>query len=339
MKILTKPSDIRQAVKDIKPNKVAVAFVGIGWDEYCLDIREIIVQPTAGTNPKAVLALAKKLDWDNIFFLDKLHSKIYIGENSALLGSCNLSKNGMDENGSYEAAVLIDEADKIKELDIQYEKYKVLAKRNYPSKNSKLIKIKEMSAERRAAIRSGYIVPESQEKISDFEMTEYDRIHICPYVVEKFEVDEGKFHKLVPEAGEEAFDEYFSGGTLNFLETDDINEGDWVLCWHSNSKGYPVKNAAMEWMYVSKVVNKLGKDAPYTKVAGQIGKNPRGSEPFCLDKPTRMIIKEVLLSKKYPELLFTDPEKWKLKPADKVTPDFIKTIQAMAQKKASKPKT
>jgi hypothetical protein len=116
MQLLFTPKKIRESITKVRSSKIAVAYVGLGWDRYIsrTDIKEIIVSPTLGTNPKAIEAIAALLGFDNVHFLENLHAKIYIGAHSAVIGSCNLSDNGLSDAGLIEAAVYLDTIDSVK---------------------------------------------------------------------------------------------------------------------------------------------------------------------------------------------------------------------------------
>ena len=100
----------------------------------------------------------------------------------------------------------------------------------------------------------------------------------------------------------------------------------------------PNKRAKVYWYRVDRVICNMVKREFYTKLAGQVGGIVDGSEPFRLDAAAQKIIKECLGLDKFKALRSEDEEVWDLKEADKVTPEFIKTIQAMAQNQARKSK-
>jgi hypothetical protein len=65
---------IRQAIDRCKPIQIAVAYIGIDWRDFILDtsnIEAVIVSPTLGTNPKAILSLAKEIGWDKILLMNE----------------------------------------------------------------------------------------------------------------------------------------------------------------------------------------------------------------------------------------------------------------------------
>ena len=108
MTICSNAEQLRNALNKIKPTKIAVAYVGAGWENYILleHLEEIIVSPTLGSNPFAIEEIMNKLGAEKVHFLDRLHSKLYLGKQSALLGSPNLSDNGFSDSGNLEAGVV-----------------------------------------------------------------------------------------------------------------------------------------------------------------------------------------------------------------------------------------
>jgi phosphatidylserine/phosphatidylglycerophosphate/cardiolipin synthase-like enzyme len=157
MKILLNSKAIRSAISAVKPTKIAVAYVGQGWEKYVSDkhLTEIVLSPTFGSNPKAIRALIEKLTFAKVHFLDKLHSKIYIGMNSAFIGSANLSNNGMSDAGLFESGVLLDDQGLIDKLNAKFNEYRTMAKESYPTKEAKLKQLLALEKQTRLAEWNG----------------------------------------------------------------------------------------------------------------------------------------------------------------------------------------
>ncbi len=111
IQLLSESSDISEALEKVAPERIAVAYVGIDWREFisAKNLKEIIISPTLGSNPIAISEIVKEIGWENVHFLNNLHSKIYISDYSVIIGSANLSKNAMGNNGLYESCVLTDD--------------------------------------------------------------------------------------------------------------------------------------------------------------------------------------------------------------------------------------
>lgn len=113
-------TDIKSTIRDISPTSIAVAYVGIDWASYVSPdrIKEIILSPTLGSNPYAIVNMAKYIGWENIYFLDNLHAKIYLSASQAAVGSFNLTANGLSAQGLEEAGFFIEEKEEIDGLRV-----------------------------------------------------------------------------------------------------------------------------------------------------------------------------------------------------------------------------
>lgn len=94
----------------------------------------------------AVINLIDKIDKGKIEFRyrDKLHAKIYVGDESAVLGSSNFSKNGL--NFQEEANIRVEKENGLTEKD-QYKSIKLIAESYYEEANSYNEKMKELLME------------------------------------------------------------------------------------------------------------------------------------------------------------------------------------------------
>ena len=115
-RLITDPEALREALVDIRPRRAAVAYIGAAWRDLLGDaseLEELVVSPTAGSNPWALEEICEELDWHNVHFLERLHAKIYIGPGRVIVGSPKLSSNGFDAgvdgSGLFEAVVLSSE--------------------------------------------------------------------------------------------------------------------------------------------------------------------------------------------------------------------------------------
>lgn len=107
MKILL-AYEIGSAIQRCNPLKIAVAYLGEDWRSFIPDVQhleEVIVSPTLGTNPRAVMDLAQRIGWENVHFLDELHAKFYLGSSTAIVGSANLTHNGLSGDALIELCI------------------------------------------------------------------------------------------------------------------------------------------------------------------------------------------------------------------------------------------
>lgn len=329
MKVLTCSDEIRSELNQLKPSKVAVAFVGYGWGEYVCskDLIEIVLCPKFGSNPKAIEGLIEEIGIDNVHFLNKLHSKFYIGDRKAILGSCNLSNNGIGKTDRFEAAVTIDDPALLDKLSATFDDYKATAKQDYPSKESKTEQLKKLEREWKDALKHGFINDKSPT-LEDYQIGR-DRIHVAWYLSASNNKDDGSEYDTVEIAKKTGItdlplDKNFSG-YMDFHEEDPVEHGDWILSWKCKKDGEPYGLNNIDWLYVHDVVSQGSRDDDYTKVA--LERKGRPCHPFELDKKAKNIIQDLLKSGNFPEMRMNNSHDWRLRPSDKVTPRFLAELR------------
>lgn len=337
MEILTSAKVIRKALRELEPSSIAVAYVGTGWKNYVSTkhLREIVLSPTLGSNPRAIEEMMQELGHENVYFLDDLHSKIYLGTNAALLGSCNLSNNGISDQGRLEAAVVLVSKKSRKQLAEQIEHYKEVAKKLYPTRQKKLMRLRKLKDEWNKLHWAGLggVDGKKTPSLADYN-SELDRIHVSWCGSEGSEYNLDKIRNAIPSADSVAPDGYFAD-TLQIHEDDDVLVGDWILCWSCKNDGQPKKRGDISWMQVHHVISHGFDDAQYSKLAGQAKSEFRepAAPPFVLDPPIKSAIREVLDSGKFPELLSSDESTWYLGPADAVMPAFIDALRKASRER------
>lgn len=144
---------LKQVYKGSKENYAVVAFVGGNVKDY-LDVKiknlKVVCNgESLGTNPEGLQYLSNKLK-SNLKSNKSLHSKIYLSEKGALVGSANLSANALEllekKKGSMEAMVWIPAS---KESEVTYKNIKSYCSKIF--KNSKAVDegtIEKLTAER-----------------------------------------------------------------------------------------------------------------------------------------------------------------------------------------------
>ena len=337
MKILTEARQIRDALEEVEPTHIAVAYVGADWEDYISvnDLDEIIISPTHGSNPKAIESIMKKIGNENVYFLNELHSKIYIGSNYALVGSCNLTYNAMSGKKLLEVAILLDDDSSVSKLLGAFNEYKKLAEFQYPNFESKKKQLKELKEKWNTSVQHGLVTDNSGiPELSEY-CSELDKIHIVWYPgAEKVIYNEESANNCMLDTKGRTIEDYFREDYA-FLEEDPIEPGDWILGWHITSKGCPsVKINFISWMYVHHVIPygyAKTVDDPYTKLAGETDVLKKPNPPFNLDNSvTIQIIRDALMKPQFSALRRSRVH-WSLAPADKVTPSFIEYIKKRAR--------
>ncbi len=77
--------------------RIAVAFIGDGANQWinAKDVKIICNLTMGGTNPQEIRRLIERFGKNNIKQIDNLHAKLYIGSEYAIVGSANMSSNGL----------------------------------------------------------------------------------------------------------------------------------------------------------------------------------------------------------------------------------------------------
>lgn len=341
MKILTNAKSIRQALRNLKPSRIAVAYVGGGWRDFVSTrhLREIVVSPTVGTNPKAVEELMQELGHENVHLLDELHSKFYIGANAALVGSCNLSDNGISDGRNLETAVVSGREAFMRALEAQFKRYRGDAQRRYPTLRAKMGRLARLQKLTNLVHSGGpFGRPTAIPAITDYR-SNLDRIHVIWYQDYGDEVDERQVRRIIPKAAEVGSQRYFADW-IQFREADKICPGDWLLCWNCNDDGRPRRGGRVAWMFVHDVVSRGLKSKDYPKLAGEAARKFAKCPPvpFKLDSNAKDAIRKVLDSGEFEPLISRDERPWALKPADNVTAKFLSAVKKEVAAKDALPR-
>ena len=273
MKIL-KGFDIAKSIKQIKPHKIAVAFIGSDFDCYlddaCLKNLELIVlSPTEGSNPKAISKLVNSIGWERVHFLSRLHAKIYIGEDETIIGSSNLSKNGLvgDENGLYEICVKIKSNEEFDEI---FNEILNEAHEEFPDEQSKQKALDDLYCiyNKRKSMK----LERGSDEIADFK--DYDWNTNEHFYMTYYGAGSGDYTKET----EKCVDKKDIKDSISFVENDGICDNKWVLCWKCYNDRNKACKTTPSWLYINKIIPKGfddgkyddGTKSPYTKLAVQL---------------------------------------------------------------------
>lgn len=275
---------IKKAVKEVEPTKIAVAYVGNGWREYLDDkkLEFVIVSPGRGTNPFAVADMVKCLGWNKVLFHDSLHAKVYLGDRSAVVGSANLTKNGLSGSLLAELCSMIDDPVDLADVKLFVDILRDESCRQYDNTAAKKDRLSKMFVDYNVY----YGHQESKIGLNavsfdEFELLSKDQFYVCWY--ESFR--DCQYSEDVVKIERQFTDE------IHFLESDDVEVGKWILCWSK-------KNKSLSWMYISMVFPEgvVDEDYEYTKCAVQM-KGALPPEPFKIDNAVESAFFEVLKDK------------------------------------------
>jgi hypothetical protein len=308
---------IKAALREISPTNIAVAYVGIDWPSY-LDVKvlkDIVLSPTIGTNPFAVAKLVKELRWENIYFLDNLHTKIYLGESSAAIGSFNLTANGLSAEGLEEAGVIVSNPELLVEANALMKRYKELAVEAYPTVKDKKNRLAELRATWDRAIRTGAIRNDSENNsILDYDPTSSNELYICWVSGEMEHSEEIPSHSTI-------------NNSLSFLESDAIEPDRWILCWYARKDGRPDDRYKPYWLHIDEVIPGGAIHEIYTKAAVERNDRQELSPPFDLTDETIKAFRTALCSGRFPEFLATDSV-WSVDTTMPKTLEFLEAVRA-----------
>jgi hypothetical protein len=321
---LVSGASIKKALHQVAPTHVAVAYVGIDWSAY-IDknkLQEIILSPTLGTNPHAVIQIAETIGWENVHFLDNLHSKIYLGPEQAAVGSFNLSANGMSAEGLEETGFLVHDHQILLELRTLHDRYKQTATDFYPNvaaKKSRLAKLREVWDR---GIATKVIRNDTRlNDLANYQPTAADEIYIsCAWGNLTYDEDVVSISTIED--------------SLSFLEEDDIQPDRWILYWYANNNGYPHRTRTPKWMHIDEIVPRGAIDTQYTKLANKRTDRITPHPPFELTNEVSRALRKVLNSDLFPEFL-GNRDRWSLNDTMTRLLEFLDALKAEVNKSLS----
>lgn len=341
MKILSK-GGIALALKAIEPTHIAVAYLGADWRDYLGDVppAEIIVSPTLGTNPYALAEVGEAIGWENVFLLEALHAKIYLSNAGAIVGSANLTANGLQGERLEEVAVLLSDSQLIAGLRTEFQRLKAAAVEHFATKSDKIAAVHKLERLWRLAASQELVRlsdRDTKRSIADY-VDGNEAFYVAWYLgsVLKFndaaldavfpdEVANGKGHPI--------------GDHLTFLESDQIEKDKWILVWRAKSDGAPDRRSSPSWMYIDTVVENgvIDLDHGYTKLA--FSRSDRGARvtPFELDDDFAAAFNQIIESRRYPEFSSNGWEEegshkvWSVEPTFPIFRRFIRDVQLLAR--------
>lgn len=246
MKILV-DNEIQSAVLSCRPTKIAVAYIGADWNTFIPDascLEAIIVSPTFGSNPWAITDLVRQIGWEKIFFLDELHAKTYVGKKSAVIGSANLTRNGLAAEGLVELCVEVYSEESLRKVNVTFDDLKKRAQEQYPTKEEKKERLKELERSWGAAIANRIMKGEKRKvrPFVEFEPLGSDHFYVIWYqpVDCEYSEDVKAIQSLIAD-------------DLHFAITDKPVKNKWALVWRITDTYKPHRSAKPHWLYIHEV--------------------------------------------------------------------------------------
>ncbi len=303
MKILV-DSEIQRAILRCEPSKIAVAYVGTDWNTFVPDadrLGTIIVSPTFGSNPRAITDLAKRIGWDKIFFLDELHAKTYIGNVSAVIGSANLTRNGLSGERLVELCVEVNAIESLEKLNQVFDNLKKRAQKQYPTTKSKRARLKELEMSWGAAIANRIVRSENRNMRSllDFEPLAEDHFYVLWF--RPIECEYSDDVKAI---------QSIMVGDIHFASTDKVEKNKWALVWRITSSSTPHKTAKPHWLYIHEVFENgiIDEQYSYPKCAIQRKDLEVPSPPFEITSDVAEAFKKAIQEKEIARYLIQEDD-------------------------------
>lgn len=335
--LMTDPSELSRALKNIKPTHVAVAYLGSAWQSYLTDLstlKEIVVSPTIGSYPWALSDLLDKAAEHKfrVLFSENLHAKLFIGKSACMIGSPNLSDNGFG-GGLDEAAAFLEGSQNIKNAVRIFEELKAEAVENTELQREMIEQLKERWLRAR---RYNTFPKESGDQpetsLADWEQGEERVIVTWFNPTGDLEFNTDAIQCEIPGYKQGAQSDHFID-YLDFAHGDDIRHGDWLLCWAAKENGHPRRNRNYPpvWMHVNKIIPNGSGDSEYDysllavtlKDSIQDGATP----PFAIDEIIGRLVPDLLDSGEYEELKLIDDRIWRVRDVEKENQRFLNDLQ------------
>jgi len=316
-RLITDRAERLAALQAIRPARIAVAYLGDGWDKLIGGrqvLKELVVAPEPGTNAAAVLKVAKKIGWANVHLLDELHAKLYIGEAAAMFGSANLSKNAFAAGGreQWELVSVTDDSALLERLETEFARYRQLASDLYRTSADKEKRIRELLAVKP-------LLDKAQVRLS--------KRPPAP-TLDQFKVGSRTIHLEWWEgySGTGEADDY-DHLDLRLPEdgTSEVDVGHWVLEWRCDKSGRPARNFSLDWMRIDVVRRNRNPGETFSDQVAQRQAHPPHAEPFQIDDRLKKVFKQLIRERDDLRPDDTDAEVYPL-PLGEVN-DFLKVLK------------
>ena len=230
--------------------KLCVAFVGDDTSQFLSpnNIEYLVCSPnTAATSINELQKIARK---SKVYLRPNLHTKIYLSDQIAIIGSANFSENGLSDHGTHEAAVLVKDPQLLKLVDQIVEKHR----RDSIVATKEILKDLKKEQDQTKSRRGRHVSwPSSRNSLrrtfanvwnSDNRYTRFFPIWIWDQeeAPQHTKAESKAKHglRLAPEV---------EGTSCALADIDLLGKGDWVLYWYRglNSPWLPLKSRKPYW--------------------------------------------------------------------------------------------
>lgn len=326
MKLLAE-ANIGQAIISCRPERIAVAYVGADWRTYLPEpksINSIILSPTFGTNPDAVSELVHELGWERVLFLDELHAKVFLGARSAVVGSANLTTNGLSGHGLIEFAVGIEGEPELKAISKRMDSWESLANQKYRTTNSKKNKLSKLKDVWSAAIANGVDTRRNkQKKFESFELLSERDFYVGWYGTP----EDVEYSEDVKSVEGDIINQ------LHYANKDKLEKNKWILVWKVNDDSTPDTDVDPHWLFIHDIFEDgILNESTYRKCVVQLGSKRVPPEPFKLSKEVIHAFWSVVEKPGVSEYLIQGND-FDLKESFKGVPKLIKGMKSILRNK------
>lgn len=226
-----------------EPNvRCAVAFWGKGCENWLKGdgARVICNLASGGTNPHAL----KKLKIAELRQYDSLHAKVFIGENQSIVGSANVSSNGLgfegdEQNGWHEAGVLVDTSD---DLTSWFEDL-------WEGKSRSITLADWKEAARKWALRQQF--KPTLPDFSSFDVYQEELPFLDWYVGNDWQSNKKSIIKQLGRFDESVEDLIGDGVDIEDPRDQGLLSNRWILRWRANKDGVPATRSKLEFNKIS----------------------------------------------------------------------------------------
>ena len=331
-------NELAEVLREVQPVRIAAAYIGADFSSY-LDIRkgqdvELVLSPTLGSNPEAIEILVGMIGWPRVQFLDRLHAKFYIGKNSALITSANLSQNGFEATGLWEIGILVEGEKALKRLNREFEAIRDAAQQQYSNSAAKKKALKDLRARSDAVKKALKGIPRHAKQARSPTFLDYDPKKHGSFKfggwAEEGSLDTRAVRRLTGIADPDGA----ARDSLRLAPDDDVQRGDWLLVYRVNKD----RNNAVSgivWMHVDVVWQDCSGDKDYPHLAVELtaAARPlldlrgRPQEPFKLSEDVCKAFTTAV--REFPELLppAGDDETWYVNTDPGVLRECLKRVR------------
>ncbi|KGM55007.1 hypothetical protein N800_01635 [Lysobacter daejeonensis GH1-9] len=318
VRLLTQRDEVGRAVKKLVPTHIAVAYVGIDWADLIVGdkLKEIVLSPTVGSNPKAIEALGKRLGWGNVHFLDQLHAKIYVGRSGVIVGSANLSTNALSMGGAdlFEAVMLSDQAGHRVDAMAAFSELRETAIKAYPTAKSKKDRLARLVIETRKARAAGLFKQAGKGAT-------FDRYRIGDHRI---------FVEWWTAGGESGNEVEGDRDYMNLrLGRERAGVGDWVLSWRCNDDGYPTKNGAVKWIWINTVRRGRSGLEDYADQVAETTRPAPAALPFEIDGSFEAAFRQAISLEKFWRMRTDVKDRVMTTPSRAQVEEFLKHVRTL----------